>query len=103
MTEKGDRTGDIFATIQHPAKTCWFCKQPHATSVTKLGGTSGAGTRINICGPGEGCQDGRIFHGPQGRPHRPDEDCTICGPAGTAKARRATNRAPRTPKNRDLG
>lgn len=101
-----NRTGDLAWAMQSPvSRTCWFCKHPNPHGTEMLGGrVDGGGTKIDVCAPGEGCKDGRIFHGPpQGGAHYPDEDCPVCGPAKVAIARRlAGNTAKRPPprKNR---
>jgi hypothetical protein len=70
---------------------CFFCGRPGATATAILGGPlpgrSGAGdsggTRIACCPTGEGCKDGRIYHGPPTfAVHWPDAFCGICGRSG---------------------
>jgi hypothetical protein len=73
------------------AARCWLCSAPNPSGSDILGGSKpgGGGTRIAVCASGEGCKDGRIFHGPQADlPHYPDEDCRICGVAGQPRAMR---------------
>jgi len=66
---------------------CWFCRAPNPRGTDTLGGaTANGGTKIPVCAPGEGCKDGRIFHGPMGDPHYPDQDCRICGPGDKQRA-----------------
>lgn len=80
--------------------TCWFCRHPNPTGTALLGSHRGPGSKIKVCAPGEGCKDGRIFHGPQADPHYPDQDCPICGPAEIAKARRLAGDTPRATLSR---
>jgi len=96
-SQRRDRSGDISWAMQpDPRTTCWFCKHPNPTGTYLFGGNrGGGGTKIAVCAPGEGCRDGRIFHGPQGAPHYPDQDCPICGPAEIAIARRLAGNAPK--------
>ncbi len=71
---------------------CWFCPAQNPRGTTVLNGSETSAT-LPCCADGEGCRDGRIFHGPQGDPHYPDQDCPICGagkPPGTT-ARKARN------------
>lgn len=96
---KSNRPGDPLRALEtKTTTTCWFCKRPNPHGTDLLGGTMGGGSKIDVCAPGEGCKDGRIFHGPQGFPHYPDQDCPICGTAEVAAARRlAGNTAKKTP------
>jgi hypothetical protein len=91
MTTEGprrERSGDPSGYLSHPIVTrCWFCSAPNPRGQDTLGGgMQGGGTKISVCAPGEGCKDGRIFHGPQGEPHFPGQDCPICGPADKQRA-----------------
>jgi hypothetical protein len=91
MTNRGperDRSDEPRGFLDRPiVPQCWFCRAEYPRATTTLGGgTSGGGTTIPCCATGEGCKDGRIFHGPQGEPHYPEEDCPICGPSDRQRA-----------------
>lgn len=69
------------------APRCWFCQDPNPRGYAMLAGQTGSGTKIAACAEGEGCRDGRIFHGPTGNPpHFPDQDCKVCGPGARRNA-----------------
>lgn len=78
---------------------CWFCNAPDPGGFAVLGGPIGSRAKVPRCADGEGCQDGRIFHGPgPNPPHFPDEECSVCGPAarrGNDATRRRFRRRPR--------
>lgn len=73
---------------------CWYCQYPNPGASASLTGHTGGATRISVCAPGQGCKDGRIFHGPTLPSHYPGEPCAGCpsdpgragrrNPAGTA-------------------
>lgn len=102
MSHPGQRKtpSDDGHTPQPTGPGCWRCGTPGARGSTTLAAHLGGGTRIAICAAGEGCRDGRIFHGPSGPlPHFPDKDCPACptrrgrprrndGPAAGHSARR---------------
>jgi hypothetical protein len=83
-----DHSGDPDRYPRYPiAPTCWFCGAPHPRGFTVLGSnTESGGTKIDVCAQGEGCNDGRILHGPMGLPHYRGEDCGICGPGDRQQA-----------------
>lgn len=60
-------------------RRCWFCQRPEPNGVRKLGGGSQGFTQIPVCADGEGCNDDTVRHGPPYAPHRPGEDCRVCG------------------------
>lgn len=101
-SQNGNRPGDpTRATPPKVTSTCWYCGHPNPTGTAILGSHRGTGTKIKVCAPGEGCKDGRIFHGPQADPHYPDQDCSICGnPAQRATERRLAGNAAKTPTPR---
>jgi hypothetical protein len=73
-----------------PPPNCWYCQRPNAYGTATLGGRVGSTTKINVCSTGQGCQDGRIFHGPAGPPpHRPGQPCDWC--AKDERPRRSRN------------
>jgi hypothetical protein len=76
-----------------PTPHCWKCGVANPSGTAVLGRHNGHdGARIAVCAPGEGCQDGRVFHGPLAPSHQPGEDCRICGastPSG--RPRRSSN------------
>jgi len=90
-SQRRDRTDDLSWAAKPRTPTCWFCQAPHPNGTGLLGSKVGSGSKVPVCAPGEGCKDGRIFHGPQGAPHFPDQDCPICGPAPEAVRRLAGN------------
>lgn len=84
-----------------PVLRCWFCQaeNPRGTSIL-TSHVPGRDTKIPCCATGEGCRDGRIFHGPRAKPHQPGEGCSICGPA---QARGNINRGHQYGANRGAG
>jgi hypothetical protein len=91
----GDRTEDLSWARTASAITlrCFFCQRPGAIydRTTRLGSA-----RIPRCPTGQGCADGRIFHGPPVfTAHWPGEDCTICAGRRTTGRRIAGNTGPR--------
>lgn len=99
--ERRGRTGDPVGTTSteiahYVAHRCFICGRADAESTMVLGGnTVGGGTRVPRCGNGVGCRDGRIYHGPQGRPHWPNEGCEICERSGEPAIRRQAHNAAR--------
>jgi hypothetical protein len=93
MEWREGRTDDLSWARQQrsTSQRCFFCGRAGATGSTILGGPlpgnmrgQASGSRVPCCGVGEGCKDGRIFHGPPSfATHWPDEPCGICSRAGT--------------------
>ena len=87
--QRKNRSDDPTGLFGPRPPRCWVCGAPEPRSWGVLGAsTPNGGTKIPMCAEGEGCKDGRIFHGPQGAPHFPDQDCPICGPAERQRAMR---------------
>jgi hypothetical protein len=82
------RTDDLsWARATTPERRCFFCRRPGATGDTILGGNRG--TKVPCCPAGQGCKDGRIYHGPPAfGVHWPDEPCDICPRDAAARPRR---------------
>lgn len=81
-----EQTGDL-EWLRPPQRTCFFCRRVDPGGTDILGGYGG--TPIPACAAGTGCRDGRIYHGPQGPPHWPGENCEVCARTGDpAPARR---------------
>jgi hypothetical protein len=77
---------------------CWLCTAPNPRGSATLGGGPGGGTKIAVCAAGEGCNDGKIWHGPTARSHYPGEECEshTCETAVTGGRR--TGRSTRRPR-----
>lgn len=58
--------------------TCWFCRRPATGTDYLTCNRTGTRAAIPVCVKGEGCQDGRVFHGPLAAPHWPGEQCSYC-------------------------
>jgi hypothetical protein len=87
--QNGGRS-DYTDRLPNGPPACWLCNRPHAGALTVLGGRVGRTTKIPVCAAGEGCQDGRIYHGTLAPPHFPDRPCERCGP--TARTRNQRHR-----------
>lgn len=101
MEPRGGRTDDLsWAKSQTQSTTvrCFFCNRPGATADARLGdATIGGGTKVACCPEGQGCKDGRIYHGPpRFGSHWPDDPCDYCARSSrTATGRRVTGNSPR--------
>jgi hypothetical protein len=101
---RNNQTDDPFRTpIEVPAteaRRCWCCRRPCGPDTRILGGGTGAGhdggTKVPYCSDGQGCRDGRVYHGPPWPSHGPEETCGGCALAGpTPAARRARSNSSR--------
>jgi hypothetical protein len=77
-----------------PPHICWFCQRPNPKGSRLIGSRLLGETRVAACAAGEGCNDGRIWHGPAAAPHYRDEPCKLCPGGATSAAR--PNRSPAT-------